>query len=114
MLGINTMALNAYQSEKNMISRSVNKIDEFKKDMRYFEMELGERETQSDQYLKELPEQMNDMFKHLENLVNSQESEFYTEIANTVKRQQEAISRDNQNKVPGFINRLTAKYNELQ
>ena len=48
MLGINTMALNAYQSEKNMISRSVNKIDEFKKDMRYFEMELGERETQSD------------------------------------------------------------------
>lgn len=40
MLGINTMALNAYQSEKNMISRSLQKIEDFKKDVKYFEMEL--------------------------------------------------------------------------
>lgn len=70
MLGINTMALNAYQSEKNMISRSLQKIDDFKKDMKYFEMELNERQDQSDLYLKELPEQMSGMFSHFETLVN--------------------------------------------
>ena len=40
MLGINTMALNAYQSEKNMITRSLQKIDDFKKDIKYYEQEL--------------------------------------------------------------------------
>ena len=44
MLGINTMALNAYQSEKNMITRSLQKIDDFKKDIKYYEQELQERE----------------------------------------------------------------------
>ncbi len=81
MLGINTMAINAYQSEKNMISRSIQKIDEFKKDIKYYEQELQEREQQSDQYIEELPTQMNKMFKHLENMVNTQEKDFYLEIA---------------------------------
>ena len=66
MLGINTQAFNAFQSEKNMISRSLHKIDEFKKDVRFYEHELNEREKQSEAYLQELPEQMNGMFKHLE------------------------------------------------
>ena len=81
MLCINTMAINAYQSEKNMISRSIQKIDEFKKDIKYYEQELQEREQQSDQYIEELPTQMNKMFKHLENMVNTQEKDFYLEIA---------------------------------
>jgi hypothetical protein len=38
------MALNAYQTEKNMISRSLEKVQEFRKDHRYYEMELKERE----------------------------------------------------------------------
>lgn len=38
------MALNAYQSEKTMISRSLEKIQEFRKDQRYYQMELKERE----------------------------------------------------------------------
>lgn len=37
MLGINTYALNAFQSEKNMISRSLQKVDDFKKDIKYYE-----------------------------------------------------------------------------
>lgn len=62
--------MNAYATEKHIISKSLHKIDEFKKDLRFYEMELDERKTQSDQYLKELPEQMSEMFKSLENLVN--------------------------------------------
>jgi hypothetical protein len=50
------MALNAYQSEKNSISRSLERIGDFKKDMRYYELELKERDTEADTYLKELPE----------------------------------------------------------
>ena len=38
--------------------------------MKYFEMELNERQDQSDLYLKELPEQMSGMFSHFETLVN--------------------------------------------
>jgi hypothetical protein len=53
-----------------MISRSLQKIDEFKKDVRFYEHELNEREKQSEAYLQELPEQMNGMFKHLEQLVD--------------------------------------------
>ena len=49
---------------------------------------------------------MNKMFKHLEATVDSQETNFYQEIAQTIKKQQDAISKDNQNKVPGFVNRL--------
>lgn len=56
MLGINIYALNAYQSEKNMIGRSKQKMDDFKKDIKYYEQELNEREKQSEIYLKELPE----------------------------------------------------------
>ena len=87
MLGINTMALNAYQSEKNMITRSLQKIDDFKKDIKYYEQELQERETQSDKYIQELPQQMNKMLKHLEVMVDNQESSFYQEIAQTIKKQ---------------------------
>jgi len=77
MLGINTMALNAYQAEKNMITRSLEKIENFQLDIKYYEQELLDREKQSEQYLSELPVQMNGMFKHLENLVDNQEKEFY-------------------------------------
>jgi hypothetical protein len=38
------MALNAYQAEKTMISRSLEKISEFRKDHRYYRDELKERE----------------------------------------------------------------------
>ena len=108
------MALNAFSGEKSMISRSLQKIDDFKKDLRYYQEELTERKTQSELYLDELPQQMNGMFKDLEGLVDSQEKSFYGEIAQTVQKQQEAISRDNKNKVPGFEQRLAQKYTELQ
>jgi hypothetical protein len=57
---------------------------------------------------------MNKMLKHLEVMVDNQESSFYQEIAQTIKKQQDGINKDNQNKVPGFVNRLAQKYTELQ
>jgi hypothetical protein len=39
-----------------MITRSLQKIDDFKKDIKYYEQELQERETQSDKYIQELPQ----------------------------------------------------------
>jgi hypothetical protein len=49
-----------------MISKSLERISDFKKDLRYYESELKERETEADTYLKELPTQMSGMFDHLE------------------------------------------------
>lgn len=60
-----------------MVSKSLERISDFKKDMRYYESELKERETEAETYLRELPELMNGMFGHLETLVNKQESQFY-------------------------------------
>lgn len=76
-------------------------------------MELNERQSQSDQYLKELPKQMSGMFEHLESLVTSQEAGFYQDINQTIKKQQEAIAKDHHSKVPNFVNRLSTKYMEL-
>ena len=66
MLGINSMAVNAYQSEKNQISRSLEKISDFKKECRYYEEELKEREKEADSYLQDLPGLMSGMFDYLE------------------------------------------------
>ncbi len=38
-----------------MITRSLDKVEEFKKDLRFYEQELNERELQSDDYIKNLP-----------------------------------------------------------
>ena len=56
-----------------MISKSLERISDFKKDMRYYESELKERENEGENYLKELPILMSGMFDHIEVLVNQQE-----------------------------------------
>ena len=53
-----------------MISRSLERVSDFKKDMKYYESELQERESEADNYLKDLPERMSGMFDHIEMLVN--------------------------------------------
>lgn len=60
-----------------MISRSLEKISEFSKDMRYYDSELKERDENAETYLKDLPELMSGMFDHIEILVNGQENQFY-------------------------------------
>lgn len=74
LLGISSVAMNPYQSQKQMISRCLDKIQEFRKDQFYFQIELKDREEQAEKHLALLPTQMSDMFTHLEELVNSQES----------------------------------------
>lgn len=69
ILGINTMALNAYQTEKSQISRSLERLQYFRKDFRAMQSEIDERKIQSDAYLKELPPLMESMFDRLEELV---------------------------------------------
>ncbi len=82
--GISTLALNAYQVEKNMIGKSLERITAFKSNQNYYERELKEREEKAENYLKVLPEQMSEMFDHLDNLVNEQEDQFYSEISTMV------------------------------
>lgn len=54
--GISTLALNAYQSEKNTISRTLDKIQTFQRDHDFYNSELKEREEKAENYLKVLPE----------------------------------------------------------
>lgn len=62
------MAMNAYQTEKNKISRSLERILNFAREYRFMCDEIKERENQSNTYLQELPTQMNSMFDKLDEL----------------------------------------------
>jgi hypothetical protein len=55
MLGMSEAALNAYSSEKNLVARSLHKVEDIKKSAKYQKLELEERKSESDRYLKDLP-----------------------------------------------------------
>ena len=74
IFGISVLANNAYQSEKNQISKSLEKIAELRKDYYYYQQELKEREDKSEEYLKTLPDLMNGMFDHLSQVVDEEEA----------------------------------------
>jgi len=80
MLGINTMALNAYQSEKSMISRSLERLTNFKRDFRYLNDEINDREKASESFLTDLPPLMNSMFDKLDELAEQADAKFKNKI----------------------------------
>ena len=100
LLGINSLALNAYQSEKSQISRSLEKIKNFRHDFRKLDQEINKREEFSEVFLKDLPPLMNSMFDNLEELVNEAESRFENKILQIVKNQHRNIEDDIRTKLP--------------
>jgi len=80
MLGINTMALNAYQSEKSQISRSLERLANFRRDFRYLNDEITDREKASAIFLEELPPLMNSMFEKLDEQALEAETRFKNKI----------------------------------
>jgi hypothetical protein len=105
--------MNAYASEKNQISRSIERINNLKHDYKYMEDEIKERERDAENYLQELPTLMSSMFDHLEKLVETQEEAFKNDIADVVQKQQLAIKIDIHNKAPNFTQRLSNRYMQL-
>ena len=73
MLGF---TIDSYKSEKSLIGKSLEKIDEFKRDCTYFNIELKEREEAAEQQLAELPILMSGIFDKLETLVEEQNQKF--------------------------------------
>ena len=66
MVGINNMALNAYQTEKTQISRSLDNIAKFNKELKYMQEGIKETEFDSNRFLRELPTLLNALFDKLE------------------------------------------------
>ena len=66
MAGINNMALNAYQTEKSQISRSLDNVAKFNKELRYMQDGIKETEIDSNRFLRELPTLLNALFDKLE------------------------------------------------
>jgi hypothetical protein len=85
MLGINTMALNAYSSEKSMISRSLERLSNFKRDFRYLNDEINDREKASESFLNDLPPLMNSMFDKLEEMAEQADGKFKNKIFQIVR-----------------------------
>jgi hypothetical protein len=78
------MAMQAYQAEKSMISRSVERISGLKRDVEYYEEEITERDKNADSYLSDLPALMDKMFDSLETMVEESEETFGKEIKGVV------------------------------
>lgn len=68
LLGINPKPLNMYQSEKQKIQRSIQRLDNFKKQFRYIEDDIKQREQMSAEHMKILTPLMNSMLDKLDEL----------------------------------------------
>jgi prefoldin subunit 5 len=85
MLGLNSLALNMFQTEKSQISRSLERLNMFKRDLRNMQEDIKQREDQSKEYLEQLPPLMNSMFEKLEELVKQAEARFKNKIFQIVR-----------------------------
>ena len=68
MLGLARPAMHEFQSEKQKITRSLQRLDNFKKPFRYIEDDIKQREVMSAEHMRILTPLMNSMFDKLEEL----------------------------------------------
>ena len=80
MLGLNSLALNMYQTEKSQISRSLERLNVFRRELRNMQEDIKQRDEQSAEYLEQLPPLMESMFAKLEELVKQGETKFKNKI----------------------------------
>ena len=111
MLGLSHRPLNEFQSEKQKIMKSLQRLDNFKKHFRYIEDDIKQRETMSAEHMRILTPLMNSMFEKLEELQIQGEQKFKNKIFQIVRNQQKNIQDDMKIKLPQFYNRLQQKYN---
>jgi len=76
MLGMQSYIMNPYATEKTLISKSLQKLTNFKSTFRNLSLEILEREKASQNYLQELPTLMNSLFDQLGELVDEAENRF--------------------------------------
>ena len=80
-----------FQSEKQKISRSLQRLDNFKKQFRYIEDDIKQRELMSAEHMRILTPLMNSMFEKLGDLVMQGEQKFKNKIFQIVRNQQKNI-----------------------
>ena len=68
MLGLARPTMHEFQSEKQKITRSLQRLDNFKKHFRYIEDDIKQREQMSAEHMRILTPLMNSMFDKLEEL----------------------------------------------
>lgn len=85
MVGIKTMALNVYQTEKTQISRSLDHIQKFNRELRYMGEGITESEAESVKHLRELPPLHNSLFDKLDESCRSSEQKFRNKIFQIVR-----------------------------
>ena len=106
LLGLQHRPLLEFQSEKQKISRSLHRLDNFKKSFRYIEDDIKQRETMSAEHMRILTPLMNSMFDKLEELQIQGEQKFKNKIFQIVRNQQKLIQDDMKIKLPQFYTRL--------
>ena len=105
---------NLYNTEKNMVSNCLVRLDDFKGDFRYINEDIDERVTESTQNLENLPELMCKIFATGEKAMAEHKASFLNELDEVIQKQQASFKKDNETKVPNFYERLSQKYTQLQ
>lgn len=100
MLGLNSLALNMFQTEKSQISRSIEKLNMFRRELRNLQEDIKQRDDKSKEYLEQLPSLMESMFAKLDELVSQSEARFKNKIFQVVRNQQKNIQDDMKTKLP--------------
>lgn len=100
MLGLNSLALNMFQTEKSQISRSLEKLNMFRRELRNLQEDIKQRDDKSKEYLEQLPSLMESMFAKLDELVSQSEARFKNKIFQVVRNQQKNIQDDMKTKLP--------------
>ena len=112
MLGLSQFGQsNLYQSEKSLIDKYSFKMDDFNGDFRYLHDEIEERAQDSIDNQENLPELMCHIFAQCEKTMGKNKVSFLSEIDEVINKQQASFSKDNEQKVPQFYQRLSQKYN---
>ena len=83
--------MHEFQSEKQKLTRSLQRLDNFKKHFRYIEDDIKQREQMSAEHMRILMPLMNSMFDKLEELQQQGEQKFKNKIFQIVRNQQKNI-----------------------
>ncbi len=92
--------MNPYATEKTLISKSIQRLSNFKSTFKYLNEEIKEREKASQTFLTELPPLMASLFDQLDELVIEADNRFQDKILHIVRNQQRTIQDNIRTKLP--------------
>jgi hypothetical protein len=113
-LGMKTQDVNAYQNEKTLIKKVLDRMEQFNSYYTNFvKTEISTREEQSTKNCETVPKLMEEIFAHIVELLKKSEDEFTQDIKAVVEMQKEKVGKDTTQELPKMKDHLSETYKKL-